>query len=99
MPENRNPILQGVGAAFMVFVRGSGIDRQRVLEALSEWKGNHKSSFAANIEAKIGRDPEGDVVLIWTRTKGGVDQRAMQADLDSTFRRRGIELVTKRTGH
>jgi len=95
MPENMNPILEGSDAAFLVFLRGSGIDRQRVLEAVSEWKGNHESSFAANLDMKIGRNPNGDLVMISTRTKDGANHSALQADLNSTFRRRGIPLETK----
>ncbi len=95
MPEDVNPILEGSGAAFLVFLSGTGIDRQRVFDAVSEWKGKHESLFAGNLDTKIGRNPNGDVVMISTRTKDGVNQSALQADLNSTFQRRGIRLETK----
>ncbi|MGA2457034.1 MAG: hypothetical protein ABSF85_05670 [Terriglobales bacterium] len=93
MPENANPILEGNRAAFLVCLRGSGIDRQQVLDAVSEWKGNHESSFAANLDMRIGRHPKGDVVMISTRTEDCASYSELQTDLDSTFQRRGIPLL------
>jgi hypothetical protein len=78
-----------------VFLRGAGIDRQQLLEAVSEWKNLHESSFTANLDMKIGRNPNGDVLMISTRIYDSANHSTMQSDLNSTFQRRGIPVESK----
>ena len=82
-------------APFLVFLAGTGIERQRISDAVAEWKGNHDSSFTANIDLQIGRNPSGDVVMISTRINGSANHSRMQADLESIFQARGIALEPK----
>lgn len=62
-------------APFLIFLSGAGAEHQQVLDAVSAWKKAHNSVFTANLQTRIGRNPNGDVLMISTRIRVSQDIR------------------------
>lgn len=79
-------------APFLIFLSGTGADHQQVLEAVSAWKKEHDSAFTANLETRIGRNPNGDVLMISTRIHVSASHSVMEKDLKRALDQHGIAI-------